>query len=274
MTGRAPRPAPVVVRSRKTRAELAVGPGEVWITDERGRRAYPRRPVEGAAQVVALRVQYWTESGVEPKAVELVGDRGQPVDRADWQGKAAPLDELGVATGLPVEWVIAAPADNTYVAPPVPPRPEVVLRRAYSHDPRAHPGYDPSVTLVLRRADVTLAANGQRWGWPRVGYARSDVPAVARLKLYVEYDETLRSAFYVGDSVWQNVVSVALRGPAGEWLAMIGWAGGHRELLQQAAFAVALPVEMTGNKPNPDQWGVSKAGGPIIEPPRLPDGSS
>jgi hypothetical protein len=270
MTGWAPGAPPVVARSKKTRAEIAVAGGDVWITDEHGRRAYPRRPVEGAAQVVALRVHYWTEAGVEPHAVELVGDRGQPVDRAEWQGKPAALDELGVTTGLPVEWVITPPADNTYVAPPVPPRAEVVLRRAYSHDPQAHPGYDPSVTLVLRRTDVVLEANGQRWVWPRVGYARPGVPAAARLKLYVDYDETLKSAFYVGDSVWQKVVSVALRGPAGEWLAMIGWAGGHRELLQQAAFAVALPVEMTGNKPHQDVWAAEKAGAPVIEKPRPP----
>jgi hypothetical protein len=266
----APNPQPVLVRSKKTKAELAVGPGEVWLTDARGRRAYPRRPVEGVAHVVALRVHYWTESGVEPKAVELVDGRGQPVDRVDWQGRPAPLDELGVATALPVEWVLVAPADNTYVAAPVPPRAEVVLRRAFSHDAQAHPGYDPAVTLMLRRTDVILTANGQRWVWPRVGYARAGVPAVARLKLYVDYDETLKSAFYVGDSVWAKVVSVALRGPGGDPVAMIGWAGLHREQLQQAAYAVALPVEMTGQKPYQDQWGATKAGVPVIEPPRPP----
>jgi hypothetical protein len=266
----APNPEPVVVRSKKTKAELAVGPGDVWLTDERGRRAYPRRPVEGAARVVALRVHYWTESGVEPKAVELVGDRGQPVDRVDWHGKAAPLDELGVAAGLPVEWVIVAPEDNTYVAAPVPPRAEVVLRRAFSHDAQSYPGYDPALMLVLRRTDVILESDGQRRVWPRVGYARPDMPAVARLKLYVDYDETLKSAFYVGDSVWAKVVSVSLRGPGGDPVAMIGWAGLHREQLQQAAYAVALPVEMTGQKPHQDQWGAEKAGVPVIGPPRPP----
>ena len=136
-------PGPIVLRPKKGKAELVVGTGEVRLRDERGQRAYPRQtgpagpPVPGApgaavrAPVVALRGRYESTPATEGvhriEAVEVVGDRGQPLDGLPWSGAdAAALERAAASVGLPLEW---APAGGMAPAQPVPAQAQVLLRR-------------------------------------------------------------------------------------------------------------------------------------------------
>lgn len=266
-------PGPIVLRPKKGRAELAVGPAQVRLRDERGERVYPRGPGPAGppaapagspgAAVAGLCGRYESKPSSEGvariEAVELVDDRANPVDGAPWAGRdAAALERAAAATGLPLEW---APTGEMAPAQPVPPRAEVLLRRLVRRGGTVTGEYDPSLSVTLGRQQVVVDAPGRRLSWPRIGYAPPDVPTVARLRIYQYFVESWKSSIYLAAPTL-DVRHVGLLGLDGSVLCLLPWAGDQRDVLWQAAFAVGLLVEHQSQDAREAQ--LAKEGVPVV----------
>jgi hypothetical protein len=277
MTGWPPAgPGYLIVRPGKgkggrARTSFAIGAGDVAVQDERGRRAYLRPggvpgelPISPGGPVVALRGRYGlTERpGVERiDAVELVGERGAAVDGVAWSGSdAAALEHAAASTGMPLEW---APAGPLAPAQPVPPRQDVRLRRPLRRGREVTAEYDPAMTLVLGRREVSvLDAAGRPRTWPRIGFAPPEVPAVARMRIHHHFPESFRSSLLMTRSSTVHVWHVALLGLDGQVCCLLPWAGEQRDVLWQAAFSVGLLVEHSAA--NAGEHQLARRGVPVI----------
>jgi hypothetical protein len=259
----------IVLRPPDGQAELAIGPADVQVADERSRRLHPRaaapavsQPVAGSQPVAALRAVYAVGSppaGLDRiEAVELVGQLGQVLDGVRWSGSDAAAVEHACATaGLPLEWCPAGPAQR------VVPQRDVLLRRPQLGDPRFPEEFDPRMALALGRQQVSVVdAAGRRTNWPRLGYAPADIPVVARLRLY-QYVEEPWLSFLSSKPNKVHVRHIALLGLDERVLCLLVWSGEQREVLGQAAAAVGLPVEHRSEHANPDR--LARQGIPVLK---------
>lgn len=254
----------LVLRPPDGSAELAIGPADVQLADERSRRLYPRVPA-GAANVqpvLALRAVY--AAGPPPggldriEAVEVIGPLGQVLDGLRWSGPdAAALEHACATAGLPLEWCPAGPADQ------VGQQREVLLRRPQVGDPRFPDEFDPRMALVLGRQQVSaIDAAGQRTSWPRLGHAPAGVPVVARLRSY-EYVEEPWLSFLSSKPGKVHVRHLALMGLDDRVLCVLVWSGQQRDVVAEAAAAVGLPVEHRTESAGAER--LSRQGVPVLK---------
>jgi hypothetical protein len=256
----------LVLRPPEGQAELAIGPADVQVADERSRRLHARAGAgagpANAQPVAALRAVY--SAGSPPAglnridAIELVGQHGQVLDGLRWSGSdAAAVEHACVTAGLPLEWCPAGPEQQ------VTPQREVLLRRPQLGDPRFADDFDPRMALVLGREQVSvLDAAGARTTWPRLGHAPADVPAVARLRIY-QYVEEPWLSFLSSKPGKVHVRHLALIGLDDQVLCLLVWSGQQRDVVAQAAAAVGLPVEHRGEHAGAER--LARQGVPVLK---------
>ncbi|MEN3358920.1 MAG: hypothetical protein V7637_2902 [Mycobacteriales bacterium] len=253
----------LVLRPPDGHAELAIGPADVQVADERSRRLHlrPGAAASGGPPVAALRLVYSTgppPGGVEAvQAIELVGPQGQVLDGVRWSGPDAELVERACATaGLPLEW---APAG----ADPVPPQRDVLLRRPQGGDPRFPGEFDERMSLSLGRQQVVVVdAAGTRTGWPRLGRGPADAAVVARLRVH-QYVEEPWLSFLSSKPNKIHIRHIALLGLDGQVLCLLVWSGEQRDLLDRAAAAVGLPIEYRAQPATPEL--LARNGVPVVK---------
>jgi hypothetical protein len=259
-------PAYLVLRPPDGQAELAIGPADVQLADERSRRLHPRAASTampaGAQPVAALRGIYSAQpshGGLDRiEAIELIGQHGHVLDGVRWSGDdAAAVEHACVAAGLPLEWSEAGPADR------VAPQRDVVLRRPQVGDPRFPAEFDPRMALELGRQQVGVVdAAGQRTTWPRLGYAPAEVPAAARLRVY-QYVEEPWLSFLSSKPNKIHIRHIAVMGLDDRVLCLLVWSGEQREVVDRAAAAVGLPVEHRTEHAGPDR--LASQGVPVLK---------